>query len=195
MYPLATHIQWLWMLGDNQEEKPGLLFPVPARREGLTDHCSDCKVLSHSADLWDFSRNRKYSYELDLKEVCKVFLCTSYWAELKYCHFAGCKPKHELIWLQRGWPHIIHHGRTDFCPKETKPKLQCDLFFFIQRTHCQFHWLLSDEFMPYIKSEEKIQIELSSAIPAVHVWLWEKQLIFKVVCSGFLDLATLVLYY
>lgn len=49
--------------------------------------------------------------------------------------------------------------------------------------------------MPYVNPEEKIQVDLSSAIPAAYVWLWERQLIFKVVCSGFLDLATLVLYY
>lgn len=71
----------------------------------------------------------------------------------------------------------------------------CNLIFFIQRAHYKFHWLLSDEFMPYVNPEEKIQVDLSSAIPAAYVWLWERQLIFKVVCSGFLDLATLVLYY
>lgn len=169
------------MLGDNQEKWPGLLFPVPDRREGKTDHCCDAQgvscahtdghtcpgvtevhlhyVLSHGTDMWDFSRNRKYmDYELDSKDVWKGVLWTSYRAELKYCHFAGCKPKYELPWLQRGWPHVISHGKTDFCPKGTKPKLQFDLVFFIQRTHHQFHWLLSDESMPCVNPEVKIQI-------------------------------------
>lgn len=111
-----------------------------------------------------FSRNKKYNYELDSKDMQGISV-TSYWVEWKYCHFAGCKPKHELAWLQRGWPHVIHHGKTDFCPKKLNPNCNLILSFLYRGHITSFTALLSNAFMPCINPEVKIQIELSSVQP------------------------------